>query len=189
MSSIPCPNCANHVPLPFPPTCPHCSFTIDGLTGKGTSSFQKKKDSQHRDLLYGRNVDLYKKQFNASFDFYGEAELPDLVRFSISYGDRTIVPSTHGSHPTELIVSYIPSVIGSGASIYGPGLLPCSGICLMSPASTGYAHSFPFLDDYVRSKFSGLSSTCRSCGDPTGFAQPFCTKCYQTKSLDWKSWL
>ncbi len=80
----------------------------------GTSSFQSKKDLQHRDLLFGRSVNLYNKQFNASFDYYGDAELPDVVRFAISYGDRTTVMSTHGNHPTPLIVSYIPTVIGSG---------------------------------------------------------------------------
>ncbi|MCY3016296.1 MAG: hypothetical protein NT171_16610 [Planctomycetota bacterium] len=175
--------------IPFPTRCPYCAFTIDGLTGMGTSSFQSRKDQQHRDLLFGRSVNLYGKQFNASFDFYGNAELPDVIRFAISYGDRTTVMSTHGNHPTLLIVSYIPAVIGSGNSIYSPGNLPCSGICLMSSASMNYSHSFPVLDDYVRSMFNGLSGACHACGVTTGFAQPFCSTCYQRQSFDWKKWL
>lgn len=184
-----CPSCNASVSAPFPTHCPYCAFNIDGLAGLGTSSFQARKDQQHRDLLFGRNVSLYNKQFNASFDYYGIAELPDIVRFAISYGDRTTVLSTHGNHPTPLIVSYIPAVIGSGTSIYNPGNLPCSGICLMSPASVNYSHSFPVLDDYVRTAFNGLSGACRACGVATGFAQPFCSVCYQQQSFDWKKWL
>ncbi len=189
MQSTTCPSCHASVPVPFPTQCPCCPFTIDGLAGMGSSSFQVTKDQQHRDLLSGRNVSLYKKQFNASFDYYGDAELPDLVRFAISYGDRTTVKSSHGNHPTQLIVSYIPSIIGSGTSIYAPGNLPCSGICLMSPASANFSHSFPVLDDYVRSMSSGLIGTCRECGATNGFAQPFCSACYLKKSFDWKNWL
>lgn len=189
MQATPCPSCNASVSTPFPTRCPYCAFTIDGLAGMGTSSFQSRKDQQHRDLLFGRSVNLYNKQFNASFDYYGNAELPDVVRFAISYGDRTTVMSTHGNHPTPLIVSYIPAVIGSGNSIYTPGNLSCSGICLMSPASVNYSHSFPVLDDYVRSTFNGLSGACRACGVTTGFAQPFCSTCYQRQSFDWKKWL
>ncbi len=189
MQPAQCPCCNASVPVPFPIQCPHCAFTIDGLTGLGTSSFQTRKDREHRDLLIGRNVTLYGKQFNASFDYYGNAELPDIVRFAISYGDRTTVMSAHGNHPTPVIVSYIPAVMGSGTSIYSPGNLPCSGICLMSPASVNYSHSFLVLDDYVRNTFSGLSGVCRDCGVATGFAQPFCSECYNRQSFNWKKWL
>ena len=95
MQTTPCPSCNASVSIPFPTRCPYCAFTIDGLAGMGTSSFQSRKDQQHRDLLFGRSVNLYNKQFNASFDYYGNAELPDVVRFAISYGDRTTVMSPH----------------------------------------------------------------------------------------------
>ena len=189
MPIVLCPSCNAGVPAPFPRQCPFCPFTIDGLAGMGTSSFQLSKDSEHRDLLIGRSVSLYNKRFNASFDYYGNAELPDIVRFAISYGDRTTVMSTYGNHPTPLIVSYIPAVIGSGVSIYSPGVMPCSGVCLMSPQNAYYSHSFPVLDDYVRTTFGGLSGVCRLCGVATGFAQPFCLSCYQKESFDWRKWL
>ena len=154
MNNAPCPVCSGMVPIPFPYDCPLCHATFDGILGKGTSSFQVKNNFEHRDLIRGREIKLYNRwECNASFDFYGDAMLTDLVRFTVSYGHRATVPSDRGNKQTNVIVSYIPQIIGSGAYADNMAcLLPCSGLLLSSPASVNYSHSFPLLDDYVRAR-------------------------------------
>lgn len=180
-----CPKCKGAIQGPFPPTGHNCGFNILGLAGIGTSSFQQKKWNQHTGILYGRNVSLYGKEFNASFDYNGYAQLKDLVQFTIMYGDRAQLPSTHGNHTNDVILSYVPEVIGSGTSIHSPGNVPCSGLCLISPGSSQYAHSFPVLDEWVQQQLNGHSSSCRICGGATSFAQPICAQCYRQHG-DWR---
>lgn len=173
-----CPDCRNPVRLPFPSQCPHCDFNIAGLAGRGTSAFQARKYTQHTDILFGRNIELYGKQYNASFDYNGSASLDDLVRFTLSYGDRATIQPANRPFSTEYIVAYVPEVIGSGTSIIDAGPTPCSGVALISPASEEFSHSFPVIDTFVESTFGNRSGSCKSCGTPVGFGFPFCQACY-----------
>jgi len=86
MDSI-CPRCNQTIKGVFPNSCPYCGFTIDALAGRGTSSFQQKKWKEHTELLYGGTVSLFGKEYNASFDYKGIANLDDMVRFAITFGD------------------------------------------------------------------------------------------------------
>jgi len=189
--SVKCPICGCIIPGPFPSVGCNCGFNLSGLAGVGASKFQVKKDPQHRDILYGRSIQLYGKPYNASFDYYGDVTLVDLVRFGLTYGERQIIPSLHGNNPTEVIVSYIPDVIGSGISKLVANInYPCSGICLMSPSSTGgYDHSFPFLDGWVTNRFSGQISTCRFCSRNTPFGIGICDVCFAKNGNQWKNFI
>lgn len=182
---VPCPRCQKVAPGPFGHTCPDCGFTIDDLSGQSTEPWIIKKDQQHRELLTSGTVSLFKKQYNASFTHNGVAMLPDLVRFGITYGSRTTITSMHGGHPTDIILAFVPEVIGSGMSIFQAGLVPCSGVMMMSPGSMNHGHSFPTLQQYVASAFGALKDKCKECGDPTDFGQPFCGVCYARYKLDW----
>jgi hypothetical protein len=182
-----CPACNHEVQGAFPAQCPNCPFNVKALAGQGTSSFQKKNWNQHADILYGRNVGLYGKRFNTSFDHNGQAALDDLVRFTITYGDRVNVPTRNNQTPA--IVAYIPDIIGSGTSIHNPGLVPCSGIVLMSPHSTDYAHAYPMLDQWLQTAFPNVVSHCRVCGAATTVGQPVCAACYVDLGLDWQTLL
>lgn len=187
-----CPSCNRSMPGPFPLTGCACGFSLSGLAGKGTSAFQIKKDSQHRDILSGRGIQLYSKTLNTSFDFYGEANLIDVVDFALTYGEKRSILSSHGGHSTSVIVSYIPDVIGSGIQKASPSgvLQPCSGICLMSPESTsGFAHSFATLDDWVSQKFPGDSSVCKFCRKPTPFGLGVCIECFENNGRKWQNFI
>ncbi len=187
---IPCPKCGNEVEGPFPNQCPYCTFNLSALTGKGTTSFQQIKWDKHSDLLQGRNIQLYDGgTYNASFDYNGYTQLEDIVRFTITYGDRVAIPSPRGGHQNPVILSYIPEQLGAGTAIHFPGTVPCSGICLVSPQSDVYAHSFPVIDEWVQVTFSNDSSYCRICNSPTAFGQPICEKCYVERGSDWKNFL
>ncbi len=184
MASIPlnppCPKCQQPVSGVFPSACPDCGFTIDAIAGRGTTDFQIKKAGQHSDLLYGRSIGLYGKVLNASFDFYGQANIDALVRFAITYGDRATLPSSRGGHQNPIIVSYIPEIIGSGITMYSQDTIPCSGICIISAHSLEWGHSFPILDQWMKVNFQGAKSNCKLCGAPTSFAEPVCNNCYQS---------
>ena len=188
---VTCPACSGMVAIPFPSACPLCFSTFDGIMGKGTSSFQIKNNQEHRDLLYGRDIALYKgKTYNASFDFFGEAMLTNLVRLGLSFGHRATIPSVHGGHLTPVIVSYTPQIIGSGTSQYtSAGPLGCSGLLLMSPGSLIHSHSFPVLDDYVNRTFAGIPAFCTLCGKATGFGHGLCADCYAARDNNWLNFL
>jgi hypothetical protein len=179
------------VPVPFPYTCPHCASSFDGLTGRGTSEFQKKNAREHRDLLLGQNIKLYKgREYNCSFDHYGEANLPDLVRYTLSYGHGEIVPSSHGNAPTSVIAAYIPEIIGQGLSKYSTsGPMPASGVMLVSPGSLNWAHSHPVLYDYMQHKYASKPGGCRLCKAPTGFGHGICGDCYAARGGSWLDFL
>jgi len=180
-----CPSCGGTVAGVFPASCPHCPFTIDALAGRGTSQFQRIKWGEHSDILAGRAIQLYGKTMNASFDFRGQAALDDLVRFTLTFGDRASLPTRDG-HANPVIVSFIPKPIGAGTVLYQAGTVPCSGICIVSAHSIQYGHSFPVIGPWVQQKFQrspGLG--CRICSSPTSFAQPVCDRCYTTIGGDW----
>jgi len=180
-----CPKCGALVKGAFPNNCPTCSFNINGLIGKGTTSFQEMNWQKHTDILFGRNIQLAKGQtYNASFDFNGYEKLEDIVRYTITYGVRTDIESRHKK--SNIIISYIPEIIGAGTAIHFRNTVPCSGICLISPESENFSHSFPVIDEWVQVKFSNQSSFCRFCNKTTEFGQPICSNCYKEFGSNWK---
>jgi hypothetical protein len=185
-----CPKCGNAISGPFPQQCPYCPFNLSALAGRGTTSFQYLKWKKHSDLLQGQNIQLAKGEtYNTSFNFKGYAQLDDIVRFTVTFGDRTTLPSSRGAHQNPVIISYIPEQLGAGTAIYLPGTIPCSGICLISPQSDIYAHSFPVIDDWVQATFPGETSYCRICNAPTAFGQPICAECYAERDSDWHNFV
>lgn len=186
-----CPKCQNAVDVPFPQACPYCGFSLDHLTGKKLSDFQKGKKDKHGDLLYGRNISLRGSEFNASFDSYGDANLEDIVRFAMSYGHRILLPGKAGRASCPLVVGFIPNVVGSGISVYDKGYEPvaCSGVAVVSPQSEIYGHPIPALDAWVDKMFAGKTGYCGSCGDSTPFGHPICAKCYAKNGQDWRHFL
>lgn len=186
-----CPICSTTQPGPFPRAGCSCGFSLSGLAGYGTSQFQLKKDPQHRDILFGRDIQLNKKPFNTSFDYYGAANLVDIVDYALTYGDKRTIQSLHGGHNTEVIVSYIPDIIGSGLSkFHNSTVSACSGVCLMSPESiNGYDHSFAVLDRWVTTKFAGESSCCRFCSKSTPFGIGVCTECFSKNGNRWQNFI
>src|SRR5258706_15563014 len=101
-----CPKCGHQVAGAFPSKCPNCTFDISALAGRGTTSFQVFKWNKHADLLQGRDIQLQSGEiYNASFDYNGHANLDDLVRFTITYGDRTTLLSARGSHQNPIILA------------------------------------------------------------------------------------
>ena len=185
-----CPKCGYSFIGPFPSRCPNCPFDISALAGRGTTSFQMRKWNKHTDLLQGRDIQIQPGEiYNASFDYNGQANLDDLVRFTITFGDRTSLPSSRGNYLNPIIVAYTPEQIGAGTAIHFPGTVPCSGICLISPQSENYAHSFPVIDDWVQKTFAGTTSHCRVCNAITFFGQSICANCYGKYDRGWKTFL
>jgi hypothetical protein len=112
-----------------------------------------------------------------------------IVRFTLTYGDKTTLQAARGNHQNQIVIAYIPERIGSGTAVHFPGTVPCSGICLISPQSDNYGHSFPVIDEWVQNTFSGRQSSCRICGQVTDFAQPICSTCYSEQHFDWRNYL
>lgn len=183
-----CPRCGHQVKGAFPSQCPACDFNVSVVAGKGTTDFQRRKWNEHSDLLQGRDLQLYGKEYNASFDYRGSAALTDLARFALTYGDRVEIPTNNRPNSASYIVTYVPEIIGSGTVAFQPGTVPCSGIALVSPHSLKWGHPMPTIDDWVQKKFAGRASSCRLCGVPTAFAQPICANCYAQYG-DWRSLL
>lgn len=186
-----CIKCLAKLYVPFPEVCPYCGFSLEHLSDKKLSGFQKLKKDKHSDLLFGRKIQLYGSPYNASFDSYGDANLEDLIRFTISYGHRTKLPSKGGRHENEIVVAFIPEIIGSGVSIYDVTYAPvtCSGVAIISPTSEIYGHGFPVLDDWVHDRFKTEKGQCVSCGVQTAFGHSFCHKCYEARGQDWRKFL
>lgn len=183
-----CPRCKTKNRIPFIGQCPNCGFTIDHLSGKRLSDFQQRKFKKHTELLYSDTISL-DGEYNASFTHKGNEQLEDLINFTISYGDRVILPSTRGTHHNLAIISYVPEIIGSGTTIYNIGYLPCSGICIVSPQSYIFGHPFPVIDSWVRRNFKGTISKCKICGREAKIGQPMCRKCYRRYDNNWKNTL
>jgi hypothetical protein len=181
-----CPKCNTRVEGIFPTHCPACSFNIDALAGLNMSADQRDKWREHTDLLSGSAVALYNKEFNASFNYNGVANLPDIVQFTITFGDRATTLDRRGRHSNQVILAYLPEIIGSGSAIHYPSLVPCSGVMLISPGSQNYAHSYPIIDEWVQRKFPTQKSFCRMCARETGFGVPICNECYEQYDMDWR---
>jgi hypothetical protein len=172
-------------------TCPDCGFSLEHLAGKRLSGFQQEKREKHSDLLLGREIRLHGTDYNASFDSYGDANLEDLVRFALSYGHRAKLPSKGGRAENEVVLAFIPEVIGSGVSKYDISYdpVPCSGVGILSPASETYGHGFPTLDAWVNEVFTQEKGFCVGCGAPTAFGHSICYECYAGKGGDWKNFV
>lgn len=184
-----CPRCKGLIKGVFPHECPYCDFTVSDLVGQGISPFQQKKWKEHTELLYRGSVGLYGKKYNASFNYRGVADLEDMVRFTITFGDTGIIKDSRGIHDNEVILSYFPEVLGTGTAICYHQGVPCSGVMVISPASFDYAHACPVIDDWVREKFPNQQSQCRLCGKRTDFGQPICADCYSKGNDNWKEFL
>ena len=183
-----CPSCSTILYQPFD-GCPACGFTTDHLVHP-ISPEAKKKMLDHTQLLVRDTVELGgRPAFNASFDYYGHANLDELVRYTVTFGHRTEVSSGPGRQPCSVIAAYIPEVIGSGISRYSEDYMPCSGVCIISPTSAKWGHPFPMLDQFVDSKMGSESSVCFRCGSTTPVAHPVCINCYGELGNDWKSCL
>jgi hypothetical protein len=178
-----CPMWKASINGPFPNACPYCGLDVSYYRDGGL--IQRQKWGEHSDLLIGRNIQIYNKQFNCSFDYNGDAKFEDLMRFTITYGDRVTVPSARGNHQNPAIICYIPEVIGSGTGLFMSGDVPSSGTCLISPHSYQWSHAFPVLDQWVSTQFLGQTSNCRFCGRVTSVGQPVCSDCYRSTG----SWL
>lgn len=182
-----CPKCNKKYVSAFPTSC-ECGFNLDGLTGKSTSDFQKKKIKEHTDLLRGTQINLYKKEYNASFDSNAIVQLKDLVRFTLSFGERRFL-ATRSGHNNPIILCYIPEVIGQGASLYSTTSTPVSGCCIISPSNDIYAHPFPARNDWINNKFQNEKSTCIRCGIEVPIGEPFCTICLGKHRGNWRDLL
>lgn len=186
--TYPCPQCGAPLSGPFK-GCGACGFSFGHLVSP-TSPEAQNKMADHTQLFTRGTISIGNKpDFNASFDYYGVANLTDLVRFTITYGHRSQVSSGPGRTPSDVIAAFVPEIIGSGVSRYTTDYQPCSGLCIISPASTKWGHPFPVLDKWIASKFPGQTATCFRCGDPTPFAQPVCPKCYGDLGQDWRNCL
>lgn len=179
-----CPRCCISIEGIFPTSCPSCGLSTDSLANMGTTSFQKRKMNEHTDLLYGREIGFYGKEYNASYDYYGYANLQNLVRYAITYGARISIPNRNTY--SNAILAYCPAILGTGTAMGQAEQVPCSGVCIVSPQSTDWGHSFPVIDDWVRSRYGMLSSNCVVCGASTPIGVPICERCYTASTNSWK---
>lgn len=186
-----CVRCNGKLEAPIPETCVYCGFTLDHLSGKKLSDFQKQKREKHTDLLFERDIQLYGSNYNASFDNYDDANFKDLIRFILSYGHHAKLPSGGARKANRIVVAFIPKIVGYGVSSYDTCYdpVPCSGVGIISPASQNYGHGFPVLDDWIQKAFKTERGYCDSCGVPTAFGHPFCHKCYEICRRDWRNFL
>jgi hypothetical protein len=173
---------------PFALACPSCGFTLAHLIGSSSPETQSKKD-KHTELLTVGSISLHKGEFNASFDYYGFLSLPDLVRYTVSYGHHSTVPSPRGDQDNPVIVAYVPEVIGSGISRYNTDYMPCSGICIISPGSERWGHPYPILDQWTKKQFTNALGVCFLCATPTPFGHTLCSACYAKQGSDWRRFL
>lgn len=181
-----CPRCGATLKTPFVPPCSNCGFEIDHLTGKHLSDFQKEKWDKHRELFCGATVSLGDGDYNASFNYAGDAKIDLLTKFAISYGHESTLPSPRGTYLNPVRVAFVPEIIGSGTSVGMIGNVPVSGFCLISPHSEMFGHSFPAITDWVTEIFGDVGGVCRFCGRATQFGLVVCDKCYTDSHVnDW----
>ncbi|MBE0544654.1 MAG: hypothetical protein IH623_25215 [Verrucomicrobia bacterium] len=183
-----CPKCLNSLAAPFALACPSCGFTLAHLIGSPSPETQPKQD-KHTELLTVGSISLHGGEFNASFDYYGLLSLPDLVRYTVSYGHHSTVPSPRGDHTNAVTVAYVPEIIGSGISRYSTGYMACSGLCIVSPGSQRWGHPYPILEQWTQQQFAGAVGACFVCGTATPFGHTLCPACYSKEGSDWRRFL
>jgi hypothetical protein len=176
---------SSQAPVRYP--CPSCGLSLDHLDGTAASTFQTQKWNEHTDLVSGNSVGLYGKDWNCSFDSTGYSKISDLVEFTINYGQKLHLPSNRGNHTNDVMVAFIPEIIGSGVSTHYATLSnqPCSGCCVISPSSVQFGHSFPVLHDWVSQTWQGNQTNCRRCNKSTHVGLTICWECYQALGEDW----
>jgi len=183
-----CPKCNTTLVAPFLVACPACGFTLGHLLGQPSPEGEAKQ-LKHNELLTSGSISLYGGELNASFDYYGFLSLPDLVRYTVSYGHHATVPSPRGHHHNPVVVAYVPEIIGSGVSRYSTDYNPCSGLCIISPGSERWGHPFPVLEQWVQQQFPGVQGTCAVCGANTPFGHTLCHEHYANLTGDWRKLL
>lgn len=176
-------------PVKYP--CKACGADLSHLDGTALGQWQQKKWGDHTTLLTGSYIPLKGKEFNCSFDVVGYSKIPDIVEYTLNYGDKLTLPSTHGGYINDVYVAFIPVIIGSGVSKHYTNLgpQPVSGCCVISPNSLQYGHPFPMLYDWVVDKFPGITSKCRLCSKQTHLGLSVCWECYGKIGNDWKKLL
>ena len=92
-----CPKCDGEQQAPFQPPCPYCRFDLRHLDGRDLSKPQVEKWHKHHALVSGHGLVVVDGRYNASFDHNGNAQISDLIRFTLSFGDREHLPSTRGN--------------------------------------------------------------------------------------------
>jgi hypothetical protein len=183
-----CPKCGHQLSVPFNSPCPSCGLWIEHLIGLTGNSFQRARWSDHTTLITGNNVNLGTKDYNASFNYIGVGNIDDLVKFTMLFGHDATLTNGRGI-ATLYRVAYLTEIVGSGSSIYFPGLAPCSGVCVISPNSEDYGHTYPILSGWVASRFGHVFGTCRICGCQTPFAIIICSACSSGLNFDWNKML
>jgi ribosomal protein L37E len=182
-----CYSCGQQSQEPINYPCSACGVDISHLDGTALSSWQRKKWKEHTSLVTGSYIPLKGKDWNCSFDIVGYSKIPQIVEFTLNYGQWFSLPSTHGGHTNDVCITFIPEIIGSGVSKHYTtlGPMPVSGCCVISPDSMQYGHPFPVLYDWVNIKFGGASSVCRLCGTETPVGLSVCWDCYDRNGNDW----
>ena len=144
---------------------------------------------KHRGLVLNGTVELGNGpgKFNASFDSNGLASHDKLIRFTVAFGHRTQISSGPGRPANKMIVAYVPEIIGSGVSKYHVGMTPVSGMCILSPASPVWGHTFPVMDQWMTQKAPTTPWKCATCPNCVYFGQVFCPACYQAHGSDWRT--
>jgi hypothetical protein len=171
--------------------CPSCGIDISHLDGTIKSTFQARKWNQHLDLVSGNSINLYGKDWNCSFDVSGFPKIADIVKFTLNYGQRLLLPSNRGTYVNDVYLTFIPEIIGSGVSTHYATLdsQPCSGCCIISPQSVNYGHPFPILYDWVTQEWPTAKASCCVCGQSTHVGLTICWECYQKRGGDWTTFL
>ena len=170
--------------------CPGCMCDYSHLVAPTSTEAIEKKE-KHSEIVTHGTVSLGDGpgRFNASFDHNGVASQDKIVRFVAAFGHRDTISSGPGRTPSNVIVSYLPEVIGSGVSNFWTGERQCSGVCIILPASPVWGHLFPVMDDWIRGKDSGTARSCVRCSNRVPFGQPFCSNCYAEQGSDWRTFV
>ena len=170
--------------------CPKCLCDYSSLLNPSAPEAIEKKEKHFEMVLHGTlSLGDGPGRFNASFDHNGAASQEKIVRFVAAFGHRESISSGPGREPSEAIVSYLPEVIGSGVSKFWSGEIPCSGVCIISPASPVWGHLFPAMDNWIKHRDSGTERVCIRCPNFVSFGHPFCATCYAELGSDWRTFI
>jgi hypothetical protein len=183
-----CPVCGHLYDGPVSLKCPGCGLDLRSFAWQGTNALQRKSWLQHSDLLRGRDIQFYGKEFSASFDYSGLASLPEMLRFVASFGCDAQMQG-RGGHLNTIRVAYFTGSIGLGTHSSYMTPEPCAGIGIISPSSSTHGHVSPILKDWVVGRFSNLSSQCIKCGKLTEFGVVLCGECVSSTGFYWRDLL
>ena len=182
MKKITCPKCNGEIEGIFKLKCPICGFSIEHLVGIETNEFLNSKWNKHG-LQDGIKKIPLGNGPNAYFNFFGIANIIDLVRYTISFGDSGKLPYRKGYN--EVKFCYFPQSIGDGYMTADNSLIPCSGLMIISPKSLIYGHSFPVISEWENARFGNIKGHCIRCDSETSFGQTICSNCYKN-GFNWR---